>query len=166
MEIIGSVCSHQPVAWTHRTEIFFLILRKLVFLFRRGLYRERNLQWNNTKICRKIRDSYGLTLDQTRLCKKYADTMPFVHEAATIAIATCQNLFRYRQWNCSSINILPKLSPDLATGESHFFFRLRSYFSSDANAILWKSFTRTVFWKSSDGSDCKREMRFYSGKFW
>ncbi|XKL62810.1 hypothetical protein PGB90_002643 [Kerria lacca] len=81
-----------------------------------GTYRERKISWNNTKTCKKIRENYGLTGEQTKLCKKITDCMPYVYEAAELVITTCQNLFRHRLWNCSSIKLLPHLSQDLSAG--------------------------------------------------
>lgn len=80
-----------------------------------GIYREENIA-NTTNICKRMREDYKLTWQQMKYCKTMKDSMIYVHEAARLTVYTCQNLFRYRRWNCSSIRQLPKVPPDLIGG--------------------------------------------------
>ncbi|KAH3816592.1 hypothetical protein DPMN_118110 [Dreissena polymorpha] len=45
----------------------------------------------------------GLSLAQQKMCKMYYDHMPPIGAGAQMAIKECQYQFRFRRWNCSTI---------------------------------------------------------------
>lgn len=49
--------------------------------------------------------------------------MPSFVQAAKDTSATCQQAFRNRRWNCSSIDAAPDYSPELITGKLEFFHK-------------------------------------------
>lgn len=57
-----------------------------------------------------------LTRDQLVLCKRNLQLMASVVEAASSSIHVCRELFEDRRWNCSSLELVPKLRPDLTAG--------------------------------------------------
>lgn len=81
-----------------------------------GVHKEQEVLWNSTKICRRIREQYDLTQHQVKMCRKFTDIMPHVHQAANLTVQTCETLFRYHKWNCSSIEHSPNFLPDLTQG--------------------------------------------------
>lgn len=48
--------------------------------------------------------SKGLNRPQYKVCRKKVDHMRSVGEGASIAIQECQYQFKYRRWNCSTVN--------------------------------------------------------------
>ncbi|XP_065214225.1 protein Wnt-11-like [Planococcus citri] len=81
-----------------------------------SVHQVKSIPWNDTKVCKDARKQYGLTKQQTSFCKKSADVMPHVQEAAKLVVSTCEMLFRSRRWNCSSLRKLPLIKADLNTG--------------------------------------------------
>ena len=99
-------------------KILSLNINLWIILISRGIYKEQDFSANNTRSCRYIRDIYNLTKHQMNICKKKRDSMPFVYEAARLTVRTCQKLFQYKRWNCSTLALLPRLLPDLNGGKS------------------------------------------------
>jgi hypothetical protein len=46
----------------------------------------------------------GLNRKQIRVCKRNVELMPSVKKGAEMAIQECQHQFKYRKWNCTTIN--------------------------------------------------------------
>lgn len=86
-----------------------------------GLHGTTNLNWTSSNDCRRARMEYGLSKGQTKICKGWTEIMPHVTKAAYLAVNTCTTLFQDRRWNCSTLFLTPKLTPDLITGKSFFF---------------------------------------------
>lgn len=82
--------------------------------------RKASLQWNGTgavaTMCRKARVHFGLVRRQTKLCRTASQAMPHIARAAAQTVATCQNVFADRRWNCTSIEAAPNFTPDITTG--------------------------------------------------
>lgn len=53
---------------------------------------------------------------QRRFCSRRLWMMPAVAHAARSAADVCQELFADKRWNCSSVLLAPKLTPDLTEG--------------------------------------------------
>ena len=45
-----------------------------------------------------------LTVLQRRFCKENIELMPSVIKGSMLALKECQHQFRWRRWNCSTIN--------------------------------------------------------------
>ena len=45
----------------------------------------------------------GLSLGQQKLCTMYHDHMPSIGRGAQMGIMECQYQFRFRRWNCTTI---------------------------------------------------------------
>ena len=59
-----------------------------------------------------------LSREQVRMCIKHPQLMSTVWEAAVTATVSCRDAFADRRWNCSSIDTIPRLTPDLTQGGS------------------------------------------------
>jgi wnt family len=53
---------------------------------------------------------------QRRFCARRLWMMPAVTHAARSAVEVCQELFADKRWNCSSVLLAPRLTPDLTEG--------------------------------------------------
>jgi hypothetical protein len=70
----------------------------------------------------------GLSPGQAKLCQLYQDHMSSVGRGARAGIAECQWQFRYRRWNCSTVEDSTVFGPVLqigTDGQANFFgFRI------------------------------------------
>ena len=71
--------------------------------------------WNRTRDCRTS-DVFRLSAAQRDLCTQYLDLMPAVTRAAKTTSDVCQQLFADKRWNCSSVLLAPRFTPDLTGG--------------------------------------------------
>ena len=71
--------------------------------------------WNRTRDCR-TRDAFRLGSVQRDLCTQNLDLMPAMTRAARSTTDVCQQLFADKRWNCSSISLAPRFTPDLTGG--------------------------------------------------
>ena len=55
----------------------------------------------NEKVCNHLK---GLNSKQIRVCRRHIELMNSVNEGATISIRECQHQFRFRKWNCTTVN--------------------------------------------------------------
>ncbi|GFO28188.1 protein wnt, partial [Plakobranchus ocellatus] len=78
-----------------------------------ALYRSANRPWTTTRNCSK---SSGLISRQLRICRDNLDLMPSVVTSTLVGMETCQNQFKDRRWNCSSVLAVPNLNNDLVRG--------------------------------------------------
>lgn len=67
--------------------------------------------------CSEARRSGWLYGVQARVCRRQPAAMPHVAAAARLARAACLAAHAGERWNCSSIELAPKYTPDLLTGE-------------------------------------------------
>lgn len=56
---------------------------------------------------------------QKKLLKEIIGLYPVLQRSAAHTITTCQAAFNESRWNCSSLNHLPDLSPELDSGRLH-----------------------------------------------
>ncbi|XP_059489478.1 protein Wnt-11b-2-like [Neocloeon triangulifer] len=77
---------------------------------------------------RALKDDFGLSKRQERFCREAPELLPLLSKAAQTALASCQQAFHDRRWNCSSLTEAPRLSPDLTSGtrEQAFVYALTS----------------------------------------
>jgi hypothetical protein len=66
---------------------------------------------------RALKERFGLTRRQERVCRDTPELLPLLSKAALSALAACQHAFADRRWNCSSLADAPHLSPDLTQGK-------------------------------------------------
>lgn len=65
-------------------------------------------------LCQQIT---GLTVGQKKLCMLYTDHMMHVGRGARRGIAECQHQFKYKKWNCSTVDDSTVFGPILTIGE-------------------------------------------------
>lgn len=80
--------------------------------------------WNRTD-CGKI---HGFAGHQYKICRRSLSVMKYVSEAVEMTKAECQNQFKNRRWNCSTISRAPSFYNDLKRGtkESAYAYALAS----------------------------------------
>ncbi|XP_043475064.1 protein Wnt-11b-1-like [Leptopilina heterotoma] len=71
---------------------------------------------------------------QAKLCRTTLDVMPSFVQAAKDTSSVCQQAFRNRRWNCSSIDRAPDYSPELITGTREQAF----VYAVSAAAAVWR----------------------------
>lgn len=75
-------------------------------------------------MCAQLR---GLSLGQQKLCNMHYDHMPSIGTGAQLGIRECQYQFRFRRWNCSTIQGDSSVfGPVLQIRKNHFFVSLKS----------------------------------------
>jgi len=84
----------------------------------RALSRGRRA-WNRTRDCR-TRDAFRLSAAQRDVCRQHLDLMPAVTRAAKTTADACQQLFADKRWNCSSVLLAPRFTPDLTGGMTKY----------------------------------------------
>ena len=67
----------------------------------------------------------GLSPGQAKLCQLYQDHMSSVGRGARAGIAECQWQFRYRRWNCSTVEDSTVFGPVLQIGTVYHIDRLQ-----------------------------------------
>ncbi|XP_032519383.2 protein Wnt-11b-2-like isoform X1 [Danaus plexippus] len=83
--------------------------------------------------CSEARRSGWLYGVQARVCRRQPAAMPHVAAAARLARAACLAAHAGERWNCSSIELAPKYTPDLLTGT-----REQAYvYAMSAAALSW-----------------------------
>lgn len=70
----------------------------------------------------------GLSPGQAKLCQLYQDHMSSVGRGARAGIAECQWQFRYRRWNCSTVEDSTVFGPVLQIGMFVSIHHLLDYF--------------------------------------
>lgn len=70
--------------------------------------------------CTNAKSSGLLERKQARACRATPDVMPSLVQAARDTSIVCQQAFRHRRWNCSSIEGAPNYTPELLTGNFSF----------------------------------------------
>ena len=63
----------------------------------------------------------GLSPGQSKLCQLYQDHMSSVGRGARAGIAECQWQFRYRRWNCSTVEDSTVFGPVLQIGFINYY---------------------------------------------
>ena len=66
----------------------------------------------------------GLSPRQTKFCQLYPDHMASIGRGARMAIAECQWQFRYRRWNCSTVEDNSVFGPVIDRGISRGRFAI------------------------------------------
>ncbi|XP_011304474.1 protein Wnt-11b-2-like [Fopius arisanus] len=84
--------------------------------------------------CTAAKSSGLLERKQARACRATTDVMPSIVQAARDTTAVCQQAFRNRRWNCSSIERAPHYTPDLLSGTREQAF----VYAMSAAAAVWR----------------------------
>ncbi|XP_067684762.1 protein Wnt-5a-like [Haliotis asinina] len=64
-----------------------------------------------TPLCTQLK---GLSAGQTKFCQLYHDHMPSIGRGAKMGIGECQYQFRFRRWNCSTVDDTSVFGPVVA----------------------------------------------------
>ena len=88
------------------------------FAFSRALAKSKVRYWNQTKHCIDSRRNDGLMKQQVRICKQNLELMGVVAHASRETAHVCQELFKDRRWNCSSVAHAPNYMADLTGGKA------------------------------------------------
>ncbi|KAK0180025.1 hypothetical protein PV327_005708 [Microctonus hyperodae] len=80
------------------------------------------------------RSSGLLERKQARACRAAPDVMPSLVQAAKDTSYICQQAFRNRRWNCSSIERAPHYTPELLSGTREQAF----VYAMSAAAAVWR----------------------------
>ena len=115
-----------------RFNLFVFILRSnawdwffnsytLFLLLFRALAKSKVRYWNQTKHCIDSRRNDGLVKQQVRICKQNLELMGVVAHASRETGHVCQELFKDRRWNCSSVAHAPNFMADLTGGDYTFY---------------------------------------------
>jgi len=81
-----------------------------------GLGRTGDTHTWTREACTSAKSEGLLERKQARACRATPDVMPALVQAAKDTSMVCQQAFRYRRWNCSSIERAPDYTPELLTG--------------------------------------------------
>ena len=73
--------------------------------------------WRSSGLCRLAGRRHGLSRRQQRLCRRHRHLMPHLHAAALHSVDTCQHVFQWHRWNCSSVQLAPRFVRDLQAGQ-------------------------------------------------
>ncbi|KAF7391339.1 hypothetical protein HZH66_009819 [Vespula vulgaris] len=84
--------------------------------------------------CTNAKSSGLLERKQARACRATPDVMPSLVQAARDTSIVCQQAFRHRRWNCSSIEGAPNYTPELLTGTREQAF----VYAMSAAAAVWR----------------------------
>uniref|UniRef100_A0A2S2QYY9 Protein Wnt n=1 Tax=Sipha flava TaxID=143950 RepID=A0A2S2QYY9_9HEMI len=86
------------------------------------------VDWDEVGVCRTLRKTYGLDSRQARICRSWRPVMQHISRAAALAVVACQTVLQNRRWNCSSVRVAPRLTPELVKGtkEQSFVYALSS----------------------------------------
>ncbi|KAF7989186.1 hypothetical protein HCN44_007716 [Aphidius gifuensis] len=84
--------------------------------------------------CSGAKTSGYLERKQARACRSTPDIMPNLIQAARDTASVCQQVFKDRRWNCSSIELAPRYTPDLLTGTRERAF----VHAMSAAAAIWR----------------------------
>ncbi|XP_068628539.1 protein Wnt-11b-2-like [Battus philenor] len=112
--------------------LFFVFLPRSAEAIRWLAVHESDGNWTEND-CLEARRGGALWSSQARVCRRQTGAMPHVVAAARIARTTCLNTHAGERWNCSSIELAPKFTPDLLTGT-----REQAYvYALSAAALSW-----------------------------
>ena len=105
--------------------------KKMCFLFNRALGRAWDgLAWTR-EACTEIRNLGVFERKQAKVCRATLDVMPSLVQAAKDTSIVCQQAFRNRRWNCSSIDRAPDYTPELLTGTIFYLTNIKLFFPNN-----------------------------------
>lgn len=81
-----------------------------------GLGRTGDMHTWAREACTSAKGAGLLERKQARACRATPDVMPALVQAAKDTSTVCQQAFRHRRWNCSSIERAPDYTSELLTG--------------------------------------------------
>ncbi|XP_039765944.1 protein Wnt-11b-2-like [Pararge aegeria] len=112
--------------------LFFVFLPKSTKAIRWLALHESEGNWTESD-CAEARRSGALWAGQARACRRQPAAMPHVAAAARLARAACLDAHAGERWNCTSIELAPRFTPDLLTGT-----REQAYvYAMSAAALSW-----------------------------
>ncbi|XP_011689850.1 PREDICTED: protein Wnt-11b-2-like [Wasmannia auropunctata] len=99
-----------------------------------GLGRTGDTHTWTREACTSAKGAGLLERKQARACRAAPDVMPALVQAAKDTSTVCQQAFRHRRWNCSSIERAPDYTPELLTGTREQAF----VYAMSAAAAVWR----------------------------
>ncbi|XP_013193026.2 protein Wnt-11b-2-like [Amyelois transitella] len=112
--------------------LFFVFLPTPTKAIRWLALHESEGNWTESD-CGDARRGGSLWGEQARVCRRQPSAMPHVAVAARLARSACLAAHEGERWNCSSIELAPKYTPDLLTGT-----REQAYvYAISAAALAW-----------------------------
>ncbi|XP_043238435.1 protein Wnt-11-like [Amphibalanus amphitrite] len=105
--------------------------------------------WRSAGLCRLAGRRHGLNRRQQRICRRQRHLMPHVHVAALHSVDTCQHVFQWHRWNCSSVQFAPRFGRDLMAGT-----RERAVVRALSSAALVRSVARACSAGTVSGCGC------------
>ncbi|XP_014360376.2 protein Wnt-11b-2 [Papilio machaon] len=112
--------------------LFFVFLPRSTEAIRWLALHESDGNWTESE-CGGARRGGALWGAQARACRRQPAAMPHVAAAARLARNTCLTAHAGERWNCSSIELAPRFTPDLLTGT-----REQAYvYAISAAALSW-----------------------------
>ncbi|XP_045503585.1 protein Wnt-11-like [Colias croceus] len=112
--------------------LFFVFLPRATEAIRWLALHDTEGNWTESD-CWDAKQNGMLWSDQARVCRRQPTAMPHVAAAARLARSACLSAHAGERWNCSSIELAPKFTPDLLTGT-----REQAYvYAMSAAALSW-----------------------------
>ena len=120
-----------------------------------NIYRSLALSSSVTKFnTRRSCDEVGTHFNnrQVQVCKRNVDVMNSVKFGATIAVQECQHQFRYRRWNCTTLQFekSPVFGNSVNGGRQHFrkFYSISArHYSNYCNGLHQETVTADRYQK-------------------
>ncbi|CAF1441218.1 unnamed protein product, partial [Didymodactylos carnosus] len=84
--------------------------------YEKGIAQHR-YTWLRPIDCHRARRD-GFDVVHSRLCRRFLDLMPYIHQATKDVLSTCTSVLSLQRWNCSSLYYLPNLPTELRAGTS------------------------------------------------
>ncbi|XP_022118387.2 protein Wnt-11-like [Pieris rapae] len=112
--------------------LFFVFLPKPTEAIRWLSLHESVGNWTESD-CWEAKQNGSLWGEQVRVCRRQPTAMPHVAAAARLVRSACLSAHSGERWNCSTIELAPKYTPDLLTGT-----REQAYvYAMSAAALSW-----------------------------
>lgn len=110
------------------------ILSMFLLVWFRALHDSKG-NWTESD-CAEGRRVGALWSGQVRACRRQPAAMTHVAAAARLARSACLATNAGDRWNCSSIELAPRFSPDLLTGVFIFEVIFVLFYKSDVTGLL------------------------------
>ncbi|XP_044015778.1 protein Wnt-11b-2-like [Aphidius gifuensis] len=132
MTMSTSKCKN--IKWLAITILIFIHVQEGESIKWLALSKASDVRIWTKEACSGAKTSGYLERKQARACRSTPDIMPNLIQAARDTASVCQQVFKDRRWNCSSIELAPRYTPDLLTGTRERAF----VHAMSAAAAIWR----------------------------